>query len=87
MTFDNSAARLKGWHIHAPACHSVQATVPKPSSTSCTPMPTLRIDPSNAQSAFFSQFPAVPGFYNQTAHAMQMDDIVALKEVNIFNEF
>jgi carbonic anhydrase len=48
----------------------------------------MRIDPGNAASPFFNQFPAVPAFDDSTtATAMEMDPMMAINEVNNFSEF
>jgi carbonic anhydrase len=95
MTYNNKTVFLKGWHIHAPADHSVQGDRSKAelhlvhadAEGHEKAVVAMRIDPGNAESPFFAQFPAVPGFDDETAHAMRMDGLMALKEVNMFNEF
>lgn len=88
MTFDNETVWLKGWHVHAPADHSVQGDRSKAelhlvhtdAEGDEKAVVAMRIDPGNAESAFFAQFPAVPGFDDEAAHLMQMDGLMALKE-------
>lgn len=64
LTYDNETAYLKGWHIHAPADHSVQGDRSKAelhlvhadASGAEKAVVAIRIDPGNIASPFFSQF-------------------------------
>ncbi len=106
MSFDDETLYLKGWHIHAPADHSVQGDRSKAelhlvhadSEGHERAVVGIRIDPGNADSAFFSQFiqtssnasmdtSTFPGFDSTEQIEMVMNAEDALKEVNMFNDF
>lgn len=95
MTFDNTTLFLKGWHVHAPADHTVQGDRSKAelhfvmadSKGSEKAVLALRIDPGNTISKFWQQFSDIPYFDNSTTIAMTADMSSALTEVGNFNEF
>lgn len=68
LTWDNQTVYLKGWHIHAPADHSVQFDRSKAElhlvhadkAGHEKAVVAIRIDPGNSASPFFNQFLSVP---------------------------
>jgi len=102
MTFDegtrNETVYLSGWHIHAPADHSVQGDRSKAelhfvhtdARGNGRVVLAFRIDPGNAASGFFDQLPELISFRNATTmrHSnVTFDPALALGEVNWFHEF
>jgi carbonic anhydrase len=101
MTYDNETLYLKGWHIHSPADHSVQGDrakaelhlVHSDASGAEKGVVAIRIDPGNADSAFFSQFlsdspsSAMPSFNSADTRSLTIDMLQAIKEVNMFSDF
>jgi carbonic anhydrase len=103
MTFDDTTIYLKGWHIHAPADHSVQGDRSKAelhlvhanAEGHERGVVAIRIDPGNADSAFFNQFlkaegeenASFPSFGSTEQFRMEMMAETALKEVNMFSDF
>ncbi|KAI4813471.1 carbonic anhydrase [Aureobasidium sp. EXF-8845] len=98
FTYDNETAYLVGWHIHAPADHSVGGDRSKAEMHFVhadaegheKAVLAFRLDPGNSDAAFFSQLPPMIGF-NETAVEYQqqaeMDLDLALSSVLHFNEF
>ncbi|TKA78315.1 hypothetical protein B0A49_02280 [Cryomyces minteri] len=92
----NETVYLRGWHLHAPADHSVQGDRSKAelhlvhvdAKGHERAVLAFRVDPGNAESAFFGQLPGVIGF-NETdvQEPIELDPSLALNEVNSFNEF
>ncbi|KAK3079345.1 hypothetical protein LTS18_005097 [Coniosporium uncinatum] len=96
MRFDNLTVYLRGWHIHAPADHSVQQDRSKAEMhfVHCDEfgidkaVVAMRIDPGNAPSPFFSQLPPMIGFNElEVENTTRMDPGLALASVGWFNEF
>jgi len=96
MQFDNLTVYLRGWHIHAPADHSVQQDRSKAELhfVHCDEfghdkaVVAMRIDPGNAPSPFFSQLPPMIGFNElDVEETTMMDPGLALASVGWFNEF
>jgi len=96
MRFDNLTVYLRGWHIHAPADHSVQQDRSKAEMhfVHCDEfgidkaVVAMRIDPGNAPSPFFSQLPPMIGFNElDVENTTRMDPGLALASVGWFNEF
>ncbi|KAF2418997.1 carbonic anhydrase [Tothia fuscella] len=92
----NETAYLKGWHIHSPADHSVQADRSKAelhfvygdASGADRAVFAFRVDPGNTRSAFFDQLPAMISFREKKRQIpISMDLELALEEVNHFSEF
>ncbi|KAL3426803.1 carbonic anhydrase [Phlyctema vagabunda] len=97
VTYDNETLYLKGWHIHAPADHSVQGDRSKAelhfvhgdAAGNDRAVFAMRIDPGNrfTTSTFVKQFESIPSFNNATTIPKTLDMSLALAEVNNFNEF
>lgn len=96
MRFDNLTVYLRGWHIHAPADHSVQQDRSKAELhfVHCDEfghdkaVVAMRIDPGNAPSPFFSQLPSMIGFNElDFEETIMMDPGLAIASVGWFNEF
>ncbi|KAJ9626553.1 hypothetical protein H2203_004186 [Taxawa tesnikishii (nom. ined.)] len=92
----NETAYLSGWHIHAPADHSVQGDRSKAelhfvhvdAEGHTRAVLAFRIDPGNANSSFFAQLPELVSYRNTTERVnATMNPSLALDEVNHFNEF
>jgi carbonic anhydrase len=96
ISFDNETVYLKGWHIHAPADHSVDGDRSKAEmhfvhvDTDGHERAVLafRLDPGNRDNAFFSQLPPMIGF-NETDVITEttLNHNLALESVQNFNEF
>jgi len=96
VTYDNKTVYLKGWHIHAPADHSVNGARSKAelhlvhvdASGKEAAVMAIRIDPGNADNQFIGQLPEMIGF-NSTdeTEAVSLDLTNALESVQFFNEF
>lgn len=96
ITFDNETVYLSGWHIHAPADHTVAGYRSKAEmhfvhvDAAGNPKAVLgfRIDPGNKADAFFSQLPKMVGFNDtETEVEINLDLNLALDAVLHFNEF
>lgn len=96
FTYDNDTVYLKGWHIHAPADHSVGGDRSKAelhlvhvdASGHEAAVMAIRLDPGNFNSTFFSQLPSMIGFDEMdivTPTTMEMESL--LQGVLFFNEF
>ncbi|KAK6526046.1 hypothetical protein TWF281_011086 [Arthrobotrys megalospora] len=96
-TGTNETVYLTGWHIHAPADHSVAGDRSKAElhfvHVTATGKPhaviAFRIDPGNTISPFFSHLPPLIRF-KDTETRVPMDNfnpVLALAEVNFLNEF
>lgn len=78
MQFDGETVYLKGWHIHAPADHTVQGDRSKAeihfvhadANGVKKGVVAIRIDPGNRDSAFFSQFIASSSSSNTNLTSM-----------------
>jgi carbonic anhydrase len=92
----NETVYMTGWHVHSPGDHSVQGDRSKAElhfvhvSATGTPRAVLaiRIDPGNADSAFFAQLPRFISYREEgvtTQTQVKLD--LALQEVNFFSEF
>ncbi|KAF3933728.1 Nectarin-2 [Dactylella cylindrospora] len=102
FTFEESPGQLEtvylsGWHLHAPADHSVGGDKSKAElhyvhvNATGSPRAVLafRIDPGNTHSSFFSHLPPLVRF-NDNRTTTEMEDFnptLALEEVNFFHEF
>lgn len=96
--YDNETLYLVGWHIHAPADHSVGGDRSKAemhfvhadASGHEKAVLAFRLDPGNSDADFFSQLPPMIGF-NETDAAYEqtvsMNLELALQSVLYFNEF
>ncbi|KAF1835149.1 carbonic anhydrase [Decorospora gaudefroyi] len=70
FTYDNTTVYLKGWHIHAPADHSVGGDKSKAemhlvhvdASGHEAAVLAIRLDPGNSDAPFFAQLPPMIGF-------------------------
>jgi carbonic anhydrase len=99
MTFDNETVYLKGWHIHAPADHTVQGDRAKAelhlvhidAAGRERAVVAIRIDPGNGDSKFFSQITnsssPMPSFTSTTQIPITLNLMQALSEVNMFADF
>lgn len=96
--FDNTTAYLKGWHIHAPADHSVQGQRSKAelhlvmadANAKEVAVLAIRIDPGNVNifSTFLGQFASnTPSFDDATTIPATMNVASALAEAGNFGEF
>ncbi|KAH0399555.1 carbonic anhydrase, partial [Aureobasidium melanogenum] len=98
FTYDNETVYLIGWHIHAPADHSVGGDPEKAEMHFVhadaegheKAVLAFRLDPGNSKASFFSQLPPMIGF-NETGiehqQEVSMDLDLALSSVLHFNEF
>jgi carbonic anhydrase len=96
MTFDDETLYLRGWHLHAPADHSVGGDRSKSELHMVHvnekgeegAVLAIRLDPGLAPSRFFTQLPPLIGF-NDTSQEMgvEIDPRLALNGVNNFEEF
>lgn len=96
MTFDNQTLYLIGWHLHAPADHSVAGDRSKAELHMVHAneegkegaVLAIRLDPGASPSSFFDQLPPMIGF-NDTTQIMgaEINPRFALDGVNTFNEF
>ncbi|KAF2828199.1 carbonic anhydrase [Ophiobolus disseminans] len=96
FTYDDMTVYLKGWHVHAPADHSVGGDRSKAelhlvhvdASGHEAAVMAIRLDPGNFDSAFITQLPAMIGFNDMgTIHPINIDFTAALESVQHFNEF
>ncbi|KAF2247193.1 carbonic anhydrase [Trematosphaeria pertusa] len=96
ISYDNETLYLKGWHIHAPADHSVGGDRSKAelhlvhvdSSGDERAVLALRLDPGNVDSAFFTQLPSfIPFTELDVQEPIEMDLTPAMEDVKWFNEF
>ncbi|PPJ57939.1 hypothetical protein CBER1_09714 [Cercospora berteroae] len=94
----NETVYLASWHIHAPADHTVQGDRSKAelhlvhadAEGHERAVFAIRIDPGNAESAFFRQLPKGMVGFNETdvgEREVEMDLNLALDEVLRFAEF
>lgn len=96
FSYDNVTVYLKGWHIHAPADHSVGGDRSKaelhlvhvnPAGKEAAVL-AIRLDPGNFNSTFFSQLPAMVGFDAMgVSQPVTINLLSALEAVQYFNEF
>ncbi|KAL1596360.1 hypothetical protein SLS60_009006 [Paraconiothyrium brasiliense] len=96
FTYDNETLYLKGWHIHAPADHSVGGDRSKAEMHFVHvdaeghegAVLAFRLDPGNFNNTFFDQLPPMIGFDEmQTQEPVDLDLSLALESVLHFNEF
>ncbi|KAJ4335191.1 hypothetical protein N0V87_006345 [Didymella glomerata] len=96
FTYDNETLYLKGWHIHAPADHSVGGDRSKAEMHFVHvdaeghegAVLAFRLDPGNFNSTFFDQLPPMIGFDEmQVQEPLEMDLTLAMESVQYFNEF
>ncbi|KAH6659012.1 carbonic anhydrase [Truncatella angustata] len=96
FTYDNETTYLKGWHIHAPADHTVGGVRSKAemhfvhvdAAGHEKAVLAFRLDPGNTDNDFFSQLPGMIGF-NETGTTQEvgMDLRPAFESTLWFNEF
>ncbi|KAI8932599.1 hypothetical protein NX059_010103 [Plenodomus lindquistii] len=96
FSYDNNTVYLRGWHIHAPADHSVGGYHSKAELHFVhvdeegheAAVLAIRLDPGNANNTFFDQLPNMIGFDEMSIQeAITMDLEPALESVIYFNEF
>ena len=96
FTYDNVTNYLTGWHIHAPADHSVGGDRSKAelhlvhvdATGHEAAVMAIRLDPGNSNSTFFNQLPAMIGFDQMDVETpTEMDLMPLLDSVLFFNEF
>lgn len=96
ITYDNETVYLKGWHIHTPADHTVGGDRSKAelhfvhvdANGKERAVLAFRLDPGNADNAFFSQIPKMIGWEETNVQReMGIDHTLALQSVLYFNEF
>ncbi|RSL54560.1 hypothetical protein CEP53_007413 [Fusarium sp. AF-6] len=96
FSFDNETVYLKGWHIHAPADHSVGGDRSKAelhlvhvdAQGHERAVLAIRLDPGNRDNQFLAQLPSMIGF-NETdvTEPTELNHRLALESVYYFNEF
>ncbi|KAJ4323882.1 hypothetical protein N0V84_004105 [Fusarium piperis] len=96
FSFDNETVYLAGWHIHAPADHSVGGDRSKAelhlvhvdAEGHERAVLAIRLDPGNRDNQFLSQLPSMIGF-NETdvTEPAELNHRLALESVLYFNEF
>lgn len=96
FSFDNETVYLKGWHIHAPADHSVGGDRSKAelhlvhvdAKGHERAVLAIRLDPGNRDNQFLAQLPSMIGF-NETdiTEPAELNHRLALESVLYFNEF
>ncbi|KAF5026801.1 hypothetical protein F66182_1085 [Fusarium sp. NRRL 66182] len=96
FSFDNETVYLQGWHIHAPADHTVERhrsraelhLVHVNAEGKERAVLAIRLDPGNRDNAFFSQLPPMIGF-NETGVTQEasLNHRLALDSVLWFDEF
>lgn len=96
VTYDNNTVYMKGWHIHAPADHSVGGVRSKAELHLVMVDETghekavmaVRLDPGNTNNTFFEQLPEMIGFDELNTHEpTSLDFAPALESALYFNEF
>lgn len=95
VSYDNITLYLKGWHIHAPADHTVAMVrsraelhlVHVDSTGKEAAVLAVRLDPGNRDSPFFSQLPTMIGFDNRNEVPTSLNMNMLLETVLHFNEF
>ncbi|KAF2864930.1 carbonic anhydrase [Massariosphaeria phaeospora] len=96
FSYDNVTLYLAGWHIHAPADHSVNGDRSKAemhfvhADSAGNPAAVLafRLDPGTSDNDFLSQLPPMVGHREtQRTEDIAINMIHALKSVHNFNEF
>lgn len=96
VTYDNETVYLKGWHIHAPADHSVGGDRSKAELHMVhvditgheKAVMAIRLNPGNSNSTFFEQLPQMIGFDQLgIQQSTSVDFTPALESVLHFNEF
>ncbi|KAF1822711.1 carbonic anhydrase [Dissoconium aciculare CBS 342.82] len=96
FTYDNQTLYLGGWHIHAPADHSVGGDRSKAELHFVhydnrgieRAVLAFRLDPGNRNATFFDQLPSMIGFRETSMRRnISLDLGLALDAVQHFNEF
>ncbi|KAF4873815.1 Alpha carbonic anhydrase 4 [Colletotrichum siamense] len=96
FTYDDMTLYLKGWHIHSPADHTVNGMRSKAELHLVhvdeegheKAVLAIRLDPGNANSTFFNQFPKMIGFNDVgMQQEIAINHMPALESVLLFNEF
>ncbi|EPS41114.1 hypothetical protein H072_4971 [Dactylellina haptotyla CBS 200.50] len=92
----NETVYLTGWHIHAPADHTVQGDRSKAElhfvhvdkSGKARAVVAFRIDPGSSPSALFTHLPDLIRWKDKSSKTtFDFNPTLALKEVNYLNEF
>lgn len=96
MQFDNETVYLRGWHIHAPADHTVNGVrakaelhlVHSDSNGKARAVVAIRLDPGNTNGTWFSQLPRPLIGFNElaTEQSLTIDMSLALGAVNNLSE-
>ncbi|KAF5590956.1 carbonic anhydrase [Fusarium pseudocircinatum] len=96
FSFDNETVYLKGWHIHAPADHTVERhrsraelhLVHVNAQGKERAVLAIRLDPGNKANSFFGQLPKMIGF-NETdvSEEATLNHRLLLESVDYFDEF
>ncbi|KAF4449288.1 Carbonic anhydrase [Fusarium austroafricanum] len=96
FSFDNETVYLKGWHIHAPADHTVEGhrtraelhLVHVTEKGDPRAVLAIRLDPGNKANAFLESLPKMIGF-NETevTEKATLNHKLLLESVNYFDEF
>ncbi|KAM0430063.1 hypothetical protein ACHAPT_006069 [Fusarium lateritium] len=96
FSFDNETVYLKGWHIHAPADHSVGGDRSKAelhlvhvnATGQERAVLAIRLDPGNRDNQFLAQLPPMVGFNDtDVTEQAELNHRLALESVLYFNEF
>lgn len=96
ITYDNITLYLKGWHIHAPADHSVGGDRSKAelhlvhvdATDHEAAVMAIRLDPGNFNSTFFTQLPKMIGFNElNVSQSITINLSSVLDPVQHFSEF
>ncbi|KAH9870205.1 hypothetical protein J1614_007128 [Plenodomus biglobosus] len=96
VTYDNETVYLKGWHIHAPADHSVEGYQSKAevhfvhvdAAGAEAAVLAVRLDPGSANNTFFDELPRMIGFNEMgVEQSIVLDFTPLLESVLYFNEF
>ncbi|KAF4978638.1 hypothetical protein FZEAL_5041 [Fusarium zealandicum] len=96
FTYDNMTVYLAGWHIHAPADHSVGGDRSKAelhlvhvdAEGHERAVLAIRLDPGNADNEFLSMLPPMIGFNDlDDTQEVTVDHRLALQSALFFNEF
>ncbi|KAK5084885.1 hypothetical protein LTR70_007827 [Exophiala xenobiotica] len=97
MEMDNETLYMTGWHVHAPADHTVGGDRSKAelhyvhydATGRERAVVAIRLDPGQDDSRFFAQFPSPMIHFNDTSSIenMAIDPMQAIREVANFSNF
>ncbi|CAG2001460.1 unnamed protein product [Fusarium graminearum] len=96
FSFDNETVYLKGWHIHAPADHTVERhrsraelhLVHVNEQGKERAVLAIRLDPGNKENSFLAQLPKMIGFNEtETTEEATLNHKLLLESVQYFDEF